>query len=153
MGRKTGYDKSMCDKAYELASKGLSDKKIAKSLQVGLTAFYDYKNKFPEFSEAIKKGKKPANSEVEAALFKKCTGFIVKVQKAFKVKNIEYSESGKKISETEEVVLVEEDQYIPPDTTAQIFFLKNRESEEWKDKREAENDNKNDNEIIITEVE
>ena len=57
-------------------------------------------------------------------------------QKAFKVKNIEYDENGKKISEKEELQTAEERHYIEPDIKAIIFWLKNRKPEIWKEKIE-----------------
>ena len=122
------------------AKDGLTDEQIAKNLGIAVDTFYRYKNKYSEFSEVLKKGKEVSDYEVENALYNKAMGYNTKVKKAFKVKNVEYDDYGKKIREYEEIVLAEEEIHIPADTTAQIFWLKNRKSSKWKDKRENESD-------------
>ena len=119
------------------ARDGLTDEKIANNLDIGKSAFYDYKNKYTEFSDALKKGKEVADYEVENALFKKALGYNAKVKKAFKVKEVLY-EDGKRLKETERIEYAEEDVHIPADTTAQIFWLKNRKPNTWRDKQELE---------------
>ncbi len=44
---------------------------------------------------------------------------------------------GKRVSEKEHIEYADEEIYIPPDTTAQIFWLKNRKPEEWRDKKDV----------------
>ena len=92
--------------------------------------------KYPQISKALLDGKDFADRLVEDSLYKKAMGFYVFEQKAFKVKNIEYDESGKKISEKEELQTAEERHYIEPDIKAIIFWLKNRKPEIWKEKIE-----------------
>ena len=55
-----------------------------------------------------------------------------------KIKNVIYSDAGKKLKESEEIVMVEEEVLIIPDTTAQIFWLKNRKPDVWRDKTAVE---------------
>jgi hypothetical protein len=116
---------------------GLIDEQIAHNLGISIDTFYTYKKEHSEFSEALKRGKEIIDIEVENALYKKATGFTVKVKKAFKVKHVKY-DNGKRLSEDEEVVLAEEEVYISPDTTAQIFWLKNRKPADWRDKQDIE---------------
>lgn len=54
----------------------------------------------------------------------------VKVQQAIKVKDVYYDENGRRC-ENERIEIVELEQEIPPDTTASIFWLKNRKPEQW----------------------
>lgn len=86
-----------------------------------------------EISEAIKKGKAPVDIEVENALFKRATGYTVKVNKPIKVKTKRQLKDKGTIEE-EHIELVEEEVYIAPDTTAQIYWLKNRRPDKWRDK-------------------
>lgn len=86
-----------------------------------------------EISEAIKKGKAPVDIEVENALFKRATGYTVKVNKPIKVKTKRQLKDKGTIEE-EHIELVEEEIYIAPDTTAQIYWLKNRRPDKWRDK-------------------
>jgi hypothetical protein len=57
-------------------------------------------------------------------------------QQAFKVKETIYGDNGKKVSEIERIEIVDIEMAAPPDTTACIFILKNRDKENWKDKQE-----------------
>ena len=52
------------------ARDGLTDEQIANNLNISTTTFYEYKNKYPEFSESLKKGKDYIDYEVENALLK-----------------------------------------------------------------------------------
>mgnify|MGYP000749226570 FL=1 len=109
---------------------GLTDEQICKNLGISVDTFYRYKAKYSEFSEAIKKGKEVADIEVENALFKRAIGYTYK-EVTKEVKDID----GKKSTFIKEVTKV-----VPGDVAAQIFWLKNRKSNNWKDKRENEND-------------
>ena len=119
------------------ARDGLVDAQVAKNMGVGEATLYNYKNKYPEIKKALQRGKEIVDIEVENALFKKAIGYNVPVQKAFKVKDIIY-ESGKKVRETERIEYAEEEIHVPADTTAQIFWLKNRKKTQWRDKVEYE---------------
>ncbi len=120
------------------ARDGLVDAQIAKNMGVSEATLYNYKNKYPLIKEALKKGKEVVDIEVENALFKKALGYNIIVQKAFKLKDIVYNENGKKISESERIEYAEEEIHVPADTTAQIFWLKNRKKAQWRDKVEYE---------------
>ena len=109
---------------------GLTDEQICKNLGISVDTFYRYKAKYSEFSEAIKKGKEVADIEVENALFKRAIGYTYK-EVTKEVKDID----GKKSTFIKEVTKV-----VHGDVAAQIFWLKNRKSNNWKDKRENEND-------------
>ena len=122
------------------ARDGLTDEQIAEKLDISVASFYNYKNEHLEFLESLKKGKEVADYEVENALFKKALGYNAKVKKAFKVKEVLY-ENGKKLKETERIEYAEDEVHIPADTTAQIFWLKNRKPNVWRDKQEIEQDN------------
>jgi hypothetical protein len=58
--------------------------------------------------------------------------------KTFKTKHIKYDENGRKISEDEILEIGVDEVHVPADTTAQIFWLKNRKPIEWRDKHEQE---------------
>ena len=115
----------------------LTDEQIANNLGISVASFYNYKNENLEFLEALKKGKEVADYEVENALFKKALGYNAKIKKAFKVKEVLY-ENGKRLKETERIEYAEDEVHIPADTTAQIFWLKNRKPNVWRDKQELE---------------
>ena len=102
---------------------------------VGYTTFKEYLNRFPPIRAALKRGKAPVDYEVENALYKRATGYTVKLKKPIKVKTTKRITGKGEVTE-ERIEYADEEQYIPPDTTAQIFWLKNRRPDKWRDKRE-----------------
>lgn len=116
---------------------GLTEEQIAHNMGIRRSTLSEWKKKFPDILDSLKQGKEVVDREVENALLNKALGFRVTVKKSYKVKDIIY-ENGRKIKETEKIEMVDEEQYIPPDTTAQIFWLKNRKPNEWRDKREVD---------------
>lgn len=120
------------------ARDGLTDEQIAKNLGIGYTTLKEYKNKYPSFLATLKRGKEVVDTEVENALLKKALGSKETLKKPVKLKQVIYSDAGKKLKEFEEIVMVEEEVLITPDTTAQIFWLKNRKPGVWRDKTAVE---------------
>lgn len=140
MARPNRYETEVKDKLILVegwARDGLTNEQIANNLGIGIRTLYEYRDKYPQFSHALKRGKEVIDREVENSLLRKALGFKETVKKAIKIKNVEYS-NGKRLRETEEVVLVDEEVFVPPDTTANIFWLKNRKPKEWRDKQEIE---------------
>lgn len=119
------------------ARDGLTDEQIARNIGITTSTLYEWKNKYPEISESLKKGKEVVDIEVENALLQKALGITKTVVKPIKIKEVLY-DSGKRISEKERIEYAEEEIYIPPDTTAQIFWLKNRKPDMWRDKQNVE---------------
>lgn len=115
------------------ARDGLIDEKIAEKMDIAPSTLYEWKKKYPEISEALKKGKEIPDIEVENKLFESACGITVVLKKPMKIKTIDYKD-GKKVKETEKIVETEEEIYIPPQVTAQIFWLKNRKPDVWKQK-------------------
>lgn len=114
------------DKIAEYVENGLSQEQIAKNLGVAYSTFREYVKKYPALSAAIKKHAHARNEVVENSLYKRATGGTVTVKKLIKLRRVEYDEAtGKKKREYEELAEGEEEQYIPPDTAAQIFWLTN----------------------------
>ena len=132
------------------ARDGLTDEQIAKNMGIVTKTLYEWKNKYSAISEALKRGKEVIDIEVENALLNKALGFKVTVKKSYKVKDVEY-DNGRKVKESERIEMVDEEQYIPPDTTAQIFWLKNRKPAEWRDKQNIEHTGK-DGETLKVEL-
>ena len=97
---------------------------IKKNIGIKRTALYDWKKKEANIANALKKGKEVIDFEVENALLKRALGY-------------EYEE------ETYEngILTKKVKKQVAPDTTAQIFWLKNRQVKKWRDKVEiADND-------------
>lgn len=130
------------------ARNGLTDEQIAHNMGISVATLYNWKSKHLEILESLKKGKEVVDIQVENALLKKALGIKETVKKAIKVKEVKYDE-GKRVSEKEHIEYVDEEVFVPPDTTAQIFWLKNRQPDKWRDKVENVNINQPDREINI----
>lgn len=62
------------------AQDGLTDEEIAKNMGIAVSTLYDWKNKFSEISEAIKKGKEVVDYQVQSALLQKALAGDVTAQ-------------------------------------------------------------------------
>ena len=103
------------------ARDGLIDEQIAHNMGITTKTLYEWKNKYGEISEALKKGKEVIDRQVENALLKRALGYT-------------YDETTYEDGiETKRVK-----KEVAPDTTAQIFWLKNRKPTEWRDKIEQQ---------------
>lgn len=123
------------------ARNGLKDTLIAKNMGITAKTLYEWKNKYSDICEALKKGKEPADIEVEDALFKAAIGYYVTVKEPIKVKTKKQLKDKGTIEE-EHVEFIEKETYIPPNPTAIIFWLKNRKPEAWRDRPMSAKDKK-----------
>ena len=126
---KTKYNKTFPAKVEAMAKKGMIDKNMAKSLGISEDTFYEYIKKYPEFSEALKRGKAPIDEEVQSSLLKRALGYSYKETTKSAKTDVEGNIIGKEIKEVVKSVV--------PDVTAQIFWLKNRMPKEWRDKQDV----------------
>ena len=115
------------------ARDGLTDEQIAHNMGITATCLYNYKNKYIEIFNALKKGKKVVDIEVENALFKNAVGFSY-VEEVVSTKKEVIYEDGKRVKEISEPIVIKIQKYKQPETTAQIFWLKNRKPDVWRDK-------------------
>lgn len=123
------------------AREGATDCDIAKKIGIGERTFTDWKSRFPAIVAALKKGKAPVDFEVENALLKSALGYTVTVKEPIKVKK-KTIKNGVGTIEEEHIEYVDREIHVKPDVTAQIFWLKNRKPDKWRDKptSEAAND-------------
>lgn len=120
------------------ARDGLIDEQIAKNIGINPATLYDWKKKYPEISEALKKGKEVVDIQVENALLKRALGY------SYEEKKVEVSEEGTKVTKTIKEVI--------PDTTAQIFWLKNRRPDRWRDKQDIEHSGQIGGVTIVNDI-
>lgn len=106
------------------ARDGLTDEQIAHNIGITRETLNQWKHRFPDISDTLKKGKEVVDIQVENALLKRALGY-------------EYTEEKVEISEKDGKKVVQTVKHVAPDTTAQIFWLKNRRPEKWRDKPEA----------------
>lgn len=122
------------------ARDGLTDEQIAENMGIAASTLYDWKNKYPEVSESLKKGKEVVDRQVENALLKRALGY-------------EYDEVKEKYEFGELTEKTVTKKRIPPDTTAQIFWLKNRKPHAWRDKQEHLDNTMEDNDMVKQYIE
>lgn len=103
------------------ARNGLTDEQIAKNLGIGIRTFYDYKEKYPQFLQSLKRGKEVVDIEVENALLKRALGYF------YEEETYEELANGSVKSKTIK-------KHVAGDVTAQIFWLKNRNPDVWREK-------------------
>ena len=103
------------------ARDGLTDEQIAHNMGIGYSTLQTWKSKFQDIQDALKKGKEVADYFVENAMFKSACGFFVE-------------EAEDKIDMRGNVVPTTKRRYVPPSVSAQIFWLKNRRPDKWRDK-------------------
>lgn len=112
------------------ARDGLTDEEIACKMGVTRKTLYEWMNRFSDIRDTIKKNKEVADREVEQALFRKATGY--------KIKEVTRERRINPLTREPELVVIKEiEKDVAPDTAAQVFWLKNRKPNEWRDKREV----------------
>ena len=126
MGRKSLYESLVKPKLSTIEGwyrDGLTLEQIADNLGIALSTLCNYKNQYEELDEALKRGNEDAVYQVENSLLRLALGFT-------------YFED--EITKNGNVITVQK--YSKPNTTACIFFLKNRARHKWKDKVDHEVD-------------
>ena len=122
------------------ARDGLTYEQIAHNMGIGLTTLKEWRQKQPTIQSALKKGKEVVDIEVENALLKRALGYTITIVE-------------QKLDKEGCVHTLEKDVHVPGDTTAQIFWLKNRKKQQWRDKVEYENTGENKNGVMDELVE
>lgn len=107
------------------ARNGLTDEQIASNCGITAATLYVWKKDHAEISEALKRGKEVVDVEVENALLKRALGYT-------------FTETTSELVDGVMTVTKKVEKEVSPDTTAQIFWLKNRKPADWRDKRETE---------------
>lgn len=106
---------------------GLTDEDIAKNIGISRKTLYNWRQKYSEIEEAMKHGKDIADIIVENALYRRATGHSLKTVTVDEV----LDEDGKPTGNKQRRTVIKE---ISPDTSAIIWWLKNRKGEQWRDK-------------------
>jgi len=104
------------------ARDGLTEADISHNIGISTQTLWDWKKKHPDIFDALKKGKEVADVRVENALYKRAIGYDTVEEKTIIGADGVVSQTIKQVK------------HIAPDTTAQIFWLKNRRPELWRDK-------------------
>lgn len=105
------------------ARDGLTDEQIATNMGINVATLYRWENEFCDIRNALKDGKEVVDRQVENALLKSALGYM-------------YDEVTEERRDDELVVTKVVHKEVQPNTTAQIFWLKNRKRAEWRDRVE-----------------
>lgn len=129
LGRPTKYREEFVPQAQKLCQLGATDQEIADFFEVEVRTIYRWKAEHDDFCQALKAGKEVADERVERSLFQKAIGYEQEEVKIFMP------------SGSENPVYAPFRAKLAPDTTAAIFWLKNRRPDLWRDKTENHNVN------------
>jgi hypothetical protein len=127
-GRPTKYDEKYAEQAFKLCLLGATDTHLAEFFEVAESTINKWKLDYPEFSEALKRGKVEADAKVASSLYNRALGYSHPEDKIFNANG--------------EPLVVPTTKHYPPDPTAAIFWLKNRQKEVWRDKHDHEHTGK-----------
>lgn len=125
-GRPTKFKSDFAKQAQKLAELGATDQELADFFEIEVRTLYRWKHDHAEFCQALKTGKDIADERVERSLYQRAIGYEQEEVKIFMPANAlspVYAPFRAKIA---------------PDTTAAIFWLKNRRSQDWRDKQDVE---------------
>ena len=128
-GRPTKFKEEYCEQARKLCLLGYTDAELAIYFEVTESTINKWKLDYPKFSESLKDGKENADAKVIESLYKRAQGYMV----------------------DEETAKGPTTRHIPADTTAMIFWLKNRQRKKWTDKQEIEHSGEIENKVTIVD--
>lgn len=119
------------------ARDGLTYADISHNIGINNDTLFEWRKKYPEISEALKRGKAVTDIIAENTLYKNAIGFEYEEENVVMVKEVIYKD-GKRVKETSTPKTVKVKKQKLPETTALIFWLKNRKPKDWRDKQEIE---------------
>lgn len=123
-GRPSSYKPEYAEQATKLCKLGATDIELAEFFGVSDRTIYRWQAQFPEFCQALKAGKEASDERVERSLYHKAVGYTFDSVKIFQHQG--------------SIVEAPYKEHVPPDTTAAIFWLKNRRPDLWRDKQQHE---------------
>lgn len=119
-------------KVTKWAKEGLFDCQIADKMEINKSTFYEWIKTYPEFSNAIKKGKEIADKEIVNALYKRALGYSYKEIKEEYIADDNGVIKDKDGKSKKEITVTYKSE--PPNTAALIYWLNNRRPDEWSNK-------------------
>ncbi len=138
-GRPSDYRPEYAKQAAKLCSQGYTDGEIADFFGISRQTLYRWQHQFPDFCVTLKAAKDIPDDRTERSLYERANGYS---QEAVKI----FMPAG-----ASEPVCAKYIERFPPDTTAAIFWLKNRRPDQWRDKTINEHMGKDGGPISITD--
>jgi len=136
-GRPSKYNSTIPERAKKMAKAGARDEDLAKAFGIAPSTLNEWKKKYPEFSETLKGSKEVVDKKVVCSLLKNALGYTVSETKRFFRPLFDgkgdpvIGSDGKQVKALVREEITEKE--IAPSTTAQIFWLKNRQPDKWRD--------------------
>lgn len=125
-GRPPEYRPEFVRVAHAMAKLGGTDFEIAEELGVSTFTIWNWRSKYPEFSNALLEGKEAFDNRIERSLAQRAAGYSYHSEKIF-------ISDGQPIR----VPIVE---HVAPDIGAIKLWLGNRRPDQWRDKSEVKLD-------------
>lgn len=126
MGRPSSYKPEYAEQVKKLALLGATDQEMADFFEVDVRTVHRWKHDHEEFCHSLKAGKEAADDRVERSLYQRAIGYEQDEVKIFMPGG------------ASEPVYAPFRAKVAPDTTAAIFWLKNRRKDDWRDRKEVE---------------
>jgi hypothetical protein len=126
MGRPTVYKPEFAELARAMCKLGATDVDLAEFFGVNVSTVVRWQSTHKDFCTAVKISKNHADDKITRSLYQKAIGYSYDAVKVFMPAG------------AEEPVYAPYTEHVPPDTTACIFWLKNRRPKEWRDQRNVE---------------
>lgn len=117
------------------ARDGLTDEQIASNMGITRKTLAEWKTKYSDICDTLKRGKAVVDIQVENALLKRALGYSY--DEVTRERVLDYDPSTGQVVGSHMEVTKTVRKEVQGDTTAQIFWLKNRRPEQWRDKRDV----------------
>ena len=101
---------------------GATNDDLAGLFEVSLATIGNWLRRYPAFKKAVQDGRDVADADVVQSLHSRATGYNYEAEKIFHYRG--------------EVMKVPHTVHCPPDTTACMFWLRNRRRRDWLEKSE-----------------
>lgn len=118
MARPSKYEQKFAKQAEKICKLGATDAELADFFEVSVSTLNLWKLEHEEFSESLKLGKDPVDDKVEQSLYHRARGYS-------------HPEDDIRVIDGQ-IVVTPTIKHYPPDTTACIFWLKNRRPDSWR---------------------
>ena len=135
-GRPSPFKPEFSAQAQALCKLGATDAELASFFGVNLSTIRNWRVNHDAFFHALKRGKEAADDRVADSLFSRATGYSYETEKVFQHRG--------------KVVRAKVTEHVPPDTTACIFWLKNRRPDLWRDVTRQEQTGRDGGPIEVT---
>lgn len=123
-GQPTKFNDKIKKQIQFLAEKGMTLNEMAEGVGITEQTIGNWSRKYPKFFASVKDWKYEADRKVEKSLYERACGYSCPEDKIFNNNGV--------------ALVVPTTKHYPPDPTAMIFWLKNRQPENWRDKQELQ---------------